>query len=139
MAKISWKKFIENYSGKGHVVSTGTRAKYFKKPTGLSPNNNLPWPSIAEMLKMKLGGSLNGDWSHHSYSDTVLVSSNGKIKKQSAKIEVFVFSDPTDAAAAAVFLQAGKQVNPQPGFASQVKGAEIDTMRYLDMVRTIGY
>lgn len=139
MAKISWKKFIENYSGKGHVVSTGTRAKYFKKPTGFSPNNNLPWPSIAEMVKIALGGTFKGDWSHHSYSDTALVSSNGKIKKQSARIEVFVFADPADAAAAAKFLQAVKSVTPQQGFASQIKGTEIDTMQYLEMVRSLGF
>lgn len=143
MAKLNWNTFVAKYPGTGHLVSTGTQPKLFKKPIGISPNNQKTWPSIPALLKEAIGSQFKGDWAHSSQKVQGHTFKNGKkVKAASASLYLFVFANPSDALLAANYLRAGSKTpsrSPQQGFASLIKGTEIDMVEYGRLVKVLGY
>ncbi|MGC0055758.1 hypothetical protein ACNSPG_22410 (plasmid) [Brucella pituitosa] len=143
MAKLTWDKFIAKYPNAGHLVTTGTFSKRFRKPTGISPKNQLKWPNIPDVVNLAVGSSLSGDWSHMSESEPQFIIKNGKqVRSGSATLYRFVFSDQSDAVKVARYLRSrsiSPGVSPEPGFASHFQGREIDKVEYSKLITVLGY
>jgi hypothetical protein len=143
MAKLSWNAFVAKYPGTGHLVSTGTQPRRFKKPSGISPKNQKLWPTIPALLKEAIGSNLTGDWAHMAQKVPGSAFKNGKrVNVAAATLHLFAFTQPQDASIAATFLRASSSTpakSPQAGFASYIRGSEIDMQEYARLVKILGY
>ncbi|WP_145964918.1 hypothetical protein [Rhizobium leguminosarum] len=143
MAEAAWNAFVTKRPGKGHLVSVRTLSLNFRKPSGMSPNNQKQWPTISALVKEAIGSDFKSDWAHISETGSGHAIRNGKrIKTAAVTMYLFAFSDPQDATIAATYLRASSSTPntaPVPGFVSLITGSEIDMSEYARLAKALRY